>query len=114
MFYQRLKFRQQAQTALEYAVGLCYNQTVIGEGHALSESALHAAGHFALIEHAAAAVYDRLVARQILRELRAGAGLDAHIRAGTLTNPAGDFHRADVAALPVMRAALSDEHCVAV
>ena len=89
-------------------------QSVVGHGHVLVRSAAVPVLHFPFVQHAAAAVDNQFVQGKVCGEFRAAGPGKAELFAGKILNPFRQFFRADVAALPVMGAALGNQNTVAV
>ena len=87
---------------------------VICDRDALAEAGCQTGLHFPLVEHTPAAVDDERNAGEILRKLRTGGKPQIQRFAGITRQPAGQLFSPDVAALPVVRAALGNQHRVAV
>ena len=90
------------------------SNAVIRHGHALFCAVPQAILHFPLTQHTAAAVNSERIAAQILGKLTAGGKFELYILSGKAADPVRQFFRADVTALSVMRAALGDEHRIAI
>ncbi len=78
---------------------------VVRDGDRLLGGAAQARLHFALVQHARAAVNDERIGGEVFRELTAGGKDKANISAGILSDPSRQLFRADVAALAMMCAA---------
>ena len=87
---------------------------VVRDGDGLLGGAAQARLHFALVQHARAAVNDERVRGEVIRELTARGEGKIDVPAGVAFHPARQLFRADVTALAVMCAALGDENRIAV
>jgi len=70
--------------------------------------------HFAVIQHAGAAVDDHPVRRKIIGKIPAGAKIEFRLKTRVFPYHVGQFNGADVIALAVVGAALADKELVAV
>ena len=68
-----------------------------------------APGHLAVVDHAAAAVQDQIVAAQVFGKLVAGYEIERGSHAGVAAHHARQLDRADVVALAMVGACLRDE-----
>ena len=96
------------------AVHLRDSRSIIRDRNAVCAARGQSGAHLLRVEHTSAAVdHERKVSR-IVREFPAGREAEAQLFAGVGLQPARKLFRADVAALPVVRAALGDQDGVAV
>ena len=106
--------RKHFKTSLQYAVYAGNGYTVVGEGDILFLGLLTAEVHLALVEHTGAAVDYYFVRRKISGEIAAGSERKIYIGLCIVPYHAGDFYRAYIIALAVVRAAFAYQNFIAV
>ena len=107
-------FRKRLKTSFQNPLYIGNQNPIICHGNLLIPGTGHAVLHFSFIQHASSAVDNQSVLSQFLRKLCPRRKLKFQTLSRILPDPARDLNSADIIALPVVGAPLTDQYLIPV